>query len=76
MSTSTFRSSRCSFNASVDDVFLEVAKHVREGVYTIVSISASAYSFAIICKTEKTREEFHEAWVRMAETLAGDSHAT
>src|SRR5277367_927547 len=71
--SSTFRSSRCSFNASVDDVFLEIAKHVRDGVYNIVSICASAYSFAIICKTDKTQEEIHEAWARMAQTLAGTS---
>lgn len=67
-----FRGCRSSFSASVDDVFIEITKHVRNGLYSIVSISASAYSFAIICKTDTTQVEFHEAWVQMCNNLNGN----
>lgn len=71
-SSSDFAGSRASFAASVDQVYLEIAKHVEAGLYYIVSISVSAYAFHIICKTTKTRAEFHVAWVKMVDNLTKD----
>jgi hypothetical protein len=56
---------RVSFSATIDEVYLEIANHIRDKVYSIVSISASAYSFNTICATDKTQEQFNEALVRM-----------
>jgi hypothetical protein len=68
---SDFKTTRAAFATTVDKVFLEVANHIRDGVYSIINVSASAYSFAIICQSEKTREEFDEAVDRMHEQLFG-----
>jgi hypothetical protein len=76
MMSSDFRGCRSSLAASVDDIVVEIAKHVRDGVYSIVSISASAYSFAVICTTEKTQVEFHEALTQMCNNLNGDHPAS
>lgn len=56
---------RASFSATIDEVYLEVANHIRDKVYSIVSISASAYSFTVICATDKTQEQFNKVQVRM-----------
>lgn len=71
-SSSDFADLRASFAASVDEVYLEISKHIKEGLYSIVSISASAYAFHIICKSTKTRAQFHEAWVKMVDNLTKD----
>jgi hypothetical protein len=70
---SDFRTTRAPFVTTVDKVFVEIANHIRDGVYSIVSVSASAYSFTIICDTKKTSAEFREALKQMREHLYGIS---
>jgi hypothetical protein len=70
---SNFKTVRAPFAVTVDEIFLEIANHIRDGVYSIVSISASAYSFTIICMTEKTQAEFNEALSQMRGNLYGHS---
>lgn len=50
---------------SVDDLYLCVARHVHDKIYSLVSVNASAYSFTIVCKVNVTREEFDVAWKNM-----------
>jgi hypothetical protein len=57
---SDFKTVRASFPFSVDEVYVEIAQHIKDESYAIVSISASAYSFAIICKSVLTSAEFME----------------
>jgi hypothetical protein len=66
---SDFKTVQASFPATVDEVYLEIANHIRDGLYHIISVSASAYSFSVICQTEKTSAEFREAMGRMFEKL-------
>ena len=66
---SDFKTVRASFSATIDEVYLEVANHIRDKIYSIVSISASAYSFTVICATDKTQEQFNEVQVRMRRQL-------
>jgi hypothetical protein len=71
-SRSNFRIIRSSFPGPMDKVFLQIADHVRRGLYLLVSVSASAYSFAVICKTEKTQGEINEAVHQMGVNLLED----
>ena len=41
---SDFKTVRESFPATVDEVYLEIADHIRDGLYHIISVCASAYS--------------------------------
>jgi hypothetical protein len=66
---SDFKTVQASFPATVDEVYLEIANHIRDGLYYIISVSASAYSFSVICQMEKTSAEFREAMGRMFEKL-------
>ena len=70
---SNFKTVRAPFAVTVDEIFLEIANHIRDGVYSIVSVSASAYSFTIICMTEKTQAEFNKALSQMRGNLYGHS---
>jgi hypothetical protein len=66
---SDFKIVRTSFCVTVDEVYLEVANHIRDKVYKIVSISASAYSFHITCLTEKSLDEFRPVLMLMKRKL-------
>jgi hypothetical protein len=54
---SDFITVRSGSEDPVEDVLLEVAKHVKEGCYKIVSISASKHSFVVVCSTELSKAE-------------------
>ena len=46
----------------MEKVYLAVAKHVRDGLYRLVSINASQYSFVIVCDIQVSAEKFDEVW--------------
>lgn len=56
-SASDFTTVRSGGEGSVDDILLEVATHVKDGCYKIVSISASKHSFVVVCSTELSKAE-------------------
>jgi hypothetical protein len=57
-----FRSVHKVFRVPVEDLYTAVARHVRNGVYKLVSINASEYSFVVVCKIQVSAEEFDIAW--------------
>ena len=66
--TSNFKTMRASHQTTLDKLFVQIAKHVEEGLYRLISVSASAYSFVIICESDLTLEEFREARLKMVDT--------
>ncbi|KAB8217465.1 hypothetical protein BDV33DRAFT_177109 [Aspergillus novoparasiticus] len=66
---SDFRNISISLPASIDKITIAIGNHVRDGVYSIVSMSASAYSITVVCSTEKSRAEVAELVQRMKEEL-------
>jgi len=54
-------------------VYLAVAKHVKDGIYKLVSVNASAYSFVIVCEIVVSAEEFNVAWQNRFSNLDSDS---
>ncbi|KAE8134268.1 hypothetical protein BDV38DRAFT_255499 [Aspergillus pseudotamarii] len=66
---SDFRNISTSLPASIDKITIAIGNHVRDGVYSIVSMSASAYSITVVCSTEKSRAEVAELVQRMKEEL-------
>jgi hypothetical protein len=73
---SNFKIVRTAYHATVDQVYLEVANHIRDKLYTIVSLSASAYSFHITCLTDKSMAEMHELFAPMRRNLARPPRAS
>ena len=57
---SDFTAIRKWFAMSVDELYLKVGEHVRQGLYSIISINASKHSFMVICATTKDKNEFSE----------------
>ena len=57
-----FLFSRSVTPVSVEKVYLAVAKHVKDGIYKIVSVNASEYSFVLVCEILVTKEEFEDRW--------------
>ncbi|EAW25185.1 uncharacterized protein NFIA_106730 [Aspergillus fischeri NRRL 181] len=55
--SSSFRGLGATFNASINEVFITIADHVRDGVYSIISLNASLYAVTVVCETDKAREE-------------------
>jgi hypothetical protein len=51
------------YPVSVEKAFLAVAKHVKDGLYKLVSVNASAYSFVVVCEVQVSADEFEAAWV-------------
>ena len=54
---SDFKTIRGGSEGPVEDILLEVARHVKEGCYKIVSISSSKHSFVVVCSTELSKAE-------------------
>lgn len=53
--SSSFRGLGATFNASINEVI--IADHVRNEVYSIISLNASLYAVTVVCSTAKSREE-------------------
>jgi hypothetical protein len=66
---SDFRIVGVSFAATIDEVFVNIAEHVKDNVYSIVSISASSYSMTVVCCTPKSQSEISEVVHRMQAKL-------
>lgn len=49
------------FPVSLEKLYLGVAKCVQEGIYSLISINASRYSFVIVCAIQVSKESFFEA---------------
>ncbi|KAJ5579939.1 uncharacterized protein N7459_005924 [Penicillium hispanicum] len=62
-----------AFNASMNDIFIAVADHVRDRAYVIESINASPYSVTIICSTPKPHHEILLYIQKMQEDFARDT---
>jgi len=55
---SDFITFRQCFLSNVNEVFVEIARHVQDKFYKIISVNASAYSVAVIVATEKTQADW------------------
>jgi hypothetical protein len=51
------------YSVSVEKTYLAVARHVKEGMYKLISVNASAYSFFVVCDAQVSDEEFEAAWI-------------
>lgn len=54
---SDFMTLRTGSDRTIEEVLLQVAKHVEDGCYKIISISASAASFVVVLSTRLSRKE-------------------
>ncbi|GAB1204428.1 hypothetical protein APSETT445_003081 [Aspergillus pseudonomiae] len=70
---SDFRNISVRLPASIDKITIAIGNHVRDGVYSIVSMSASAYSITIVCSTEKSQAEVAEWVQKMKDELGKDA---
>ncbi|KAE8383020.1 hypothetical protein BDV26DRAFT_252509 [Aspergillus bertholletiae] len=70
---SDFRNISVSLPASIDKITIAIGNHVRDGAYSIISMSASAYSITVVCSTERSRVELGELVQRMKEELGQDA---
>lgn len=46
---------------SLEDLYLAVARHVHDGIYSLTSVSASSYSFVIVCEVLVSEKEYDVA---------------
>lgn len=60
-----FRSIHGAFPVAMERVYISVARHVSDGIYKLVSVNASEYSFVIVCNIQVSVEEFNIAWKNM-----------
>jgi hypothetical protein len=56
------RSTSQVIHVPMEKIYIAVAKHVRDGIYRLVSVNASEYSFVIVCQIEVSAEEFDAIW--------------
>jgi len=61
-----------SLNCTIDDALIQIAQQVKEGLYSIVSLNASAYSLTIMCKSTTTGEEIRQNIHTLRHNLHGD----
>ena len=66
-----WRALNSALNCSIDKALCEVALHVQQGVYTIESLNASAYSLTIVCRSSATSYDFRVAIRTMKAHLHG-----
>lgn len=60
---------------SLEKLHLGVAKCVQEGIYSLVSISASRYSFVVVCALQVSAQAFWEAFDNMYSHTDEEWHA-
>jgi hypothetical protein len=48
--------------ASVDQMLIRVARHVEDGLYTIISLNMSKHSFVAVCAFNKNWEDMPDGW--------------
>ncbi len=64
-----FAYSASALQATINEVFVNIAEHVKDNLYSIVSISASAYAMTVLCCTSKSQPEFSGVVHAMQRTL-------
>lgn len=47
---------------SIDALYTAVSKQVEKGIFSIISVNASQYSFTLVCQILVTKEEFDLSW--------------
>ena len=57
----------------MEKVYLAVAKHVKDGIYRLISVSASEYSFILVCEVLVSDEEFMAVWKNKFVVVESDS---
>ena len=63
---------RTSLNTSIDKALGQVALHIEQGIYSIVSLDASVYSLKIMCYSSKPWAEMRQALQTMHSNLDGE----
>ncbi|KAE8137356.1 hypothetical protein BDV38DRAFT_247169 [Aspergillus pseudotamarii] len=69
---SNFRMCGADFCATIDEVLLAIAEHVKQKAYTIESINGSPYSMTVVCRTSKSQGEMCEYFNQMHRDLGRD----
>ncbi|RFU80035.1 hypothetical protein TARUN_2153 [Trichoderma arundinaceum] len=46
----------------VDSMLIKVARNVEQGLYSIISLSASKHSLTVVCACEKNWEDLPQGW--------------
>lgn len=46
----------------IDSMLIKVARNVEQGLYSIISLSASKHSLTVVCACEKNWEDLPEGW--------------
>jgi hypothetical protein len=59
---SDFRTLRKWFECDADEMLLKIAGHVRDGLYSLISLNASKHSFVVVCACSKNLEGLPEGW--------------
>lgn len=49
-------------DVDIDTMLVRVARHVQQGLYSIVSLNASKHALTVVCICERDREEFPDGW--------------
>jgi hypothetical protein len=65
----TWRSLHAPVNCPIDDLLCAIAVHIKEGLYSIDSLNASAYSLTVVVKSVGPQEEFRKKIREMRERL-------
>jgi len=60
-STLFWRLHRASLFTTIDKALIQITEHLRQEVYSITSLNATAYSITIVCESTKTDNEMHQA---------------
>jgi hypothetical protein len=56
------RTVRGAKHTTIDRLFVTVARHVEQGLYTLISVNATEYAMVVVCSSEMSYEDFSAAW--------------
>ncbi|KAE8349528.1 hypothetical protein BDV28DRAFT_151818 [Aspergillus coremiiformis] len=66
---SDFRNVSVTIAATINDITIAIGNHVKDGVYNIVSLCASAYSITVVCSTARSCAEIGDLVFKMKSEL-------
>lgn len=69
---STFRSIGATFASSLDEAFAAISGHVRDNLYSLVSVNATLYAMTVVCSTSRADVEIGGAVQDMQRDLNRD----
>ena len=49
-------------DVDIDTMIVRVARHVKQGIYSIISLNASKHSLTVVCVCEKNWEDLPRGW--------------